>query len=286
MTTGRALLGWSIAVLLATGCLRLLVPIPPLILLAALVPAACYAALIVLVDRRPQPPAVFLTMLLWGAVVAAPLSATLNGVAQHWLVSATAAAWVSPLLAAPAIEELVKAAGFLALLLIWRNQFTGVLDGIVYGALIGIGFTVTENIDYFMLAALQGGEPGLARSVYLCAVLEGLNHASFAAFTGAGVGYAWTARSMRGRIGAPLTGLSAAILQHALWNAVAAQRINSILCNPTIPSGPCTSAPPATGLFIEVPLVIVACIGPGAVIVSVFAVAAHRRRVTKVGGCH
>ena len=60
---------------------------------------------------------------------------------------------------APVTEEVTKGA-FLLLLLWWRrHELDGVLDGIVYAGMVGIGFAFTENILY--LAAAYNGTDGL-----------------------------------------------------------------------------------------------------------------------------
>ena len=51
-------------------------------------------------------------------------------------------------LGAPVTEEASKGL-FLLLLLWWRRaELDGVLDGIVYAGMVGIGFAFTENILY------------------------------------------------------------------------------------------------------------------------------------------
>jgi RsiW-degrading membrane proteinase PrsW (M82 family) len=50
------------------------------------------------------------------------------------------------------IEESMKAIAFLYIVQKARNHFNQIVDGIVYGALVGIGFAMAENIYYFMRA--------------------------------------------------------------------------------------------------------------------------------------
>ena len=60
---------------------------------------------------------------------------------------------------APVTEEATKGA-FLLLLLWWRRaELDGVLDGIVYAGMVGIGFAFVENILY--LAAAYNGTDGI-----------------------------------------------------------------------------------------------------------------------------
>ena len=62
---------------------------------------------------------------------------------------------------APVTEEAAK--GLFILLLLWfrRNELDGILDGIVYAGMVGIGFAFTENILY--LAAAYIGSDGQVR---------------------------------------------------------------------------------------------------------------------------
>lgn len=50
------------------------------------------------------------------------------------------------------IEEFVKAIAFIIVVEKRERDFNQIVDGIVYGALIGIGFGITENIYYFFKA--------------------------------------------------------------------------------------------------------------------------------------
>lgn len=114
---------------------------------------------------------------------------------------------------------------FLVLLLLWRRaELDGVLDGIVYAGMVGIGFAFTENILY--LAAAFGGTagvgPGGVESVTPTFIVRCLfspfAHPLFTAFLGIGVGVAVMARSRVVRLLAPVGGYCLAVLAHAVWN--------------------------------------------------------------------
>ena len=136
---------------------------------------------------------------------------------------------------------------------------------------------MTENIGYFTLAAVQGGMSGLVQSIYLRSFLGGFNHAAFTAAAGAGLGYARETLSAKTRLLAPVIGLSGATLHHIAWNAVASQMITNVLCNPEFLDGPCRPAPSEIGLFVAVPLIVAAFMGPGGLTLLVIAVLALRR---------
>jgi RsiW-degrading membrane proteinase PrsW (M82 family) len=221
------------------------------IVLSALVPAAVWATLLIVAGRRsPALRPVLLVALAGGGAVAAPLSERLI------------AAWsLGPALTAPAVEEALKAAVLLAVVLLRPAAFTGVREGIVVGALVGVGFTATENLRYLTLAAVQGGGIGLAHGIYLRGVLEGLNHAVFTGSVGAGLGWSRQGRGACAAM-APLLGLAAAVAQHVAWNGLASGAVTAVLCNAPAAGAACRD-PDAVDLFVVTPLVVAAAIGPG-----------------------
>ena len=50
------------------------------------------------------------------------------------------------------LEEALKALAFIVLVWLSRKEFNQVIDGLIYGAMIGIGFAFIENIDFFVEA--------------------------------------------------------------------------------------------------------------------------------------
>ena len=87
----------------------------------------------------------------------------------------------------------------LGVLAIARDEFDSVLDGLVYGALVGVGFAMTENILYFGEAYLTGDLGNFGTLVLARAVLGGLGHPAYTAVTGAAFGWS-RGRYGRGRI--------------------------------------------------------------------------------------
>ena len=102
---------------------------------------------------------------------------------------------------APVTEEATKGA-FLVLLLWWRrHELDGVLDGIVYAGMVGIGFAFTENILYLAAAYNgtdglgPGGTEALTGTFIVRCLLSPFAHPLFTAFIGIGVGLAVASRS-------------------------------------------------------------------------------------------
>jgi hypothetical protein len=106
----------------------------------------------------------------------------------------------------------------LGLFVFLRHEFDSVLDGIIYGALVGFGFAMTENVFYFIGSFLAEGWAGWGMVVFLRAIVFGLNHAFFTSLTGAALGFARLSRAAWGRWLAPPLGLGLAIGFHAVHN--------------------------------------------------------------------
>jgi RsiW-degrading membrane proteinase PrsW (M82 family) len=193
-------------------------------LLAAVLPAFLYAALILTFDRyEPEPWRNLLGAFGWGALVATLFSILFGALADDILK----ATWGDDLggqltlfVGLPIIEETFKGLALLALLLLFRGEFDGILDGLVYGALIGLGFAMTENILYLGQAYLDDGLGGLGQLFLAREVFGGLGHALYTGTIGAAVGWA-RLRYGRGwqRLVVPMAGWALAVIQHSLWNA-------------------------------------------------------------------
>ena len=248
---------------------------PPLIAAAALLPPLGWAGLVLLLDRRTREPwAPLCASFLWGAAAAALVAAEVNDalLATHGLGDTV------PKLLGPAVEELAKASALLVVLAVWPGALNDPLDGIVYGALAGLGFAATENLGYYTLAALQGGAPGLTRALWLRGLLQGMNHAAFTATVGAAVGWAYGGGGRRpARAAIVLVGLALAVVVHAVWNAVASETITQLLCGAPMPGAACTPAPAPFDLLVTVPVLVATFMGPLALVL--LAIATRTKRI-------
>ena len=249
---------------------------PPLIAAAALLPPLGWAGLVLLLDRRAREPwAPLCASFLWGAAAAALVAAEVNDA----LLATQGLGDAVPTLLGPAVEEIAKASALLVVLAVWPGALNDPLDGIVYGALAGLGFAATENLGYYTLAALQGGAPGLTHALWLRGLLQGMNHAAFTATVGAAVG--WASGSGVGRparTGIVLVGLGLAILVHAVWNAVASETITEVLCGAPTPGAACTPAPAPLDLLVTVPVLVATFVGPLALVLVAIATRAAGSR--------
>ena len=132
---------------------------------AAVLPVPTYTFLILQLDRYEREPWLALAAaFLWGALVATFIAAIFNdlvGMAVSASVGEQLGNTLTTAAVAPIVEEAAKGIAVLLLYFILRHEFDNVLDGIVYGSLVGIGFAMTENILYFGRMYLREGIIGL-----------------------------------------------------------------------------------------------------------------------------
>ncbi len=174
-------------------------------------------------DRyEPEPRRLLAAGLLWGGFVATAAAIVLQGVGGLFVGLASDA---SAAVVAPFTEEATKGA-FLLLLLWWRRaELDGILDGIVYAGMVGIGFAFVENILYLAAAyngtdgTGPGGTTALTVTFVVRCLVSPFAHPVFTSFTGIGVGIAVGSRSRTVRVAAPVVGYLCAVTAHAVWNA-------------------------------------------------------------------
>jgi RsiW-degrading membrane proteinase PrsW (M82 family) len=193
-------------------------------IMGALVPTAIYILGVWWLDRYEKEPLWLLALaFLWGAGPAAFLS-----IAFEQIVAPTTtmlgtegltANLINVGIDAPLVEESLKGIALIGLVLIFYHEFDDVLDGIIYGAMIGFGFALTENIVGYFLPILNGEAMGAGVVfIFMRTVVFGTNHAFWTAMVGAAVGYARLAHRWRLRVLIPLGGWSLAVLFHSLHN--------------------------------------------------------------------
>jgi RsiW-degrading membrane proteinase PrsW (M82 family) len=189
--------------------------------LMAAVPVPFYIAFALWVDRfEPEPPWMLGIAFIWGSSIAVFFALIFNSINQGILTSLVGEAEASALtniLSAPIVEELAKGAALL-LLFVWkRDEFDNVTDGIVYASMVGLGFAMTENVQYYGQAVVEPSGNALIVFV-LRGIMGPLAHPLYTSMTGIGFGRARESDKKRVKVFAPLLGLTAAILLHATWN--------------------------------------------------------------------
>ena len=195
-------------------------------LLAATIPVPLYVVLVLWIDRyEAEPLWMLVTAFLWGALVAvfiALLVNTASGLTVEALThNAEAAETFAAVISAPIVEEGAKAF-ILVLFFFWKkDEFDGVIDGLVYAAMVGLGFATTENIQYYGRAVLEGGA-GLTPVFIVRGMFAPFSHPLFTGLTGIGLGLARQSQNLAVKLITPVVGLIAAIFMHSIWNGSAA----------------------------------------------------------------
>ena len=161
---------------------------------------------------------------IWGFTVAVAISLFFETVFTFTISALTdmqIADFLTAIVGAPVIEECAKGLALLiafgvAWLVSLRRgdlEFSGVMDGIVYGSAVGFGFSIAEDIAYYVQF---GEETFIARRIF-----GGFAHAAFTSLTGIGIGLIPWVRSALLKVLLPVLGLSAAILTHSIFNFTA-----------------------------------------------------------------
>ncbi|MDL4777152.1 MULTISPECIES: PrsW family intramembrane metalloprotease [Thermomonosporaceae] len=187
----------------------------------AILPIPLLIALALTLDRlEPEPPRALVFSFMWGAGVAVLGALVLNTLGLLYVTvpifGEVNGHFISSAVGAPIIEEPLKGAVLFGLLWFRRNEIDGFADGLIYAAMVGLGFAMMENVTYYMRAFEEGGTDQLQAVFILRGIVAPLSHPLFTAMTGLGVAYAATHRDRQ--ILAPALGLLGAMLLHGLWN--------------------------------------------------------------------
>ena len=164
-----------------------------------------------------------LAAFLWGAIIAIPPALFIEGnidrILQNLLDPNTTNEVLRIALQglnAGITEETIKGLGLLLLFFVLRDEFDDVVDGIVYGALIGAGFAMVENFRYFALDSKNF----LVFLIVGRIILGWLGHSTFIACFGAALGYVRYTRVRWKQIVIPLLGFLIAVGLHTFFDFV------------------------------------------------------------------
>ena len=177
-----------------------------------------------------EPLSLLLGAVLWGGLVAVSLAGPTNTawleIFQKVFGNDFAEDW-GPAVIGPAIEETLKYLGVVVIFLIARNEIDDVFDGFVYGAMVGLGFTVVEDMSYFFNAFIANAG---AASEFV-AVLEGYfvrviagglyTHVLFTGIAGMGLAYFVTRhdQTFGRRLAVAIGAFLVAVVAHFFWNS-------------------------------------------------------------------
>ncbi|HEX5199747.1 MAG TPA: PrsW family intramembrane metalloprotease [Actinoplanes sp.] len=231
---------WVIAALLLAGAIRMaqiagrLASAYPIataaaVLLFALLAVPFWLVVAELDFLEREPIELLVLALAWGGLVATsvsiPASTALEDIVAKLGSPHFAADWGAAL-GAPSVEETAKTLGVVAIVLIARSQVNSVLDGVVYGAMVGLGFQIVEDVVFAVGAVALAGQGDQVQPVIATFLLRGFlsgvwSHTLFGALAGAGIGYLVVRRDRRPahRVGAAVLAFLGAWASHVLWNS-------------------------------------------------------------------
>jgi len=173
-------------------------------------------------DRyEPEPRRYKLSAFVWGGVVAVAIALALELWAQRTFDLSDEA---MATFAAPLAEEPAKCLFLLLTFVRWRRVIDGVLDGLIYAGIVGIGFACIENIGYYAGTYLGSpemqidGTQGATTTFIVRGVFSPFAHPLFTAAFGIAIGLAVNRRSRILRVLIVTLGLAISIGLHGLWN--------------------------------------------------------------------
>ncbi len=203
--------------------------------LVAFLPVPFYLALVLWIDRNEREPTWMIVLtFFWGACVAVFIALILNSVGELVVADAFGKS-VGELygfsVSAPVVEESAKGLVLIIIYRRFRGEFNGVLDGIVYAAIVGLGFAATENVLYYgrgIMKDLADGhlfsadDIGVSLGTFILrGIFSPFAHPLFTSMTGIGLGIASRSTKRSTRFWAPVLGLLGAMFLHSLWNTSA-----------------------------------------------------------------
>jgi RsiW-degrading membrane proteinase PrsW (M82 family) len=194
-------------------------------LLTATIPVPLYIVLVLWIDRYEAEPLWMLaTAFFWGAVIATFFAFLLNttsaGIVGS-LANANAGEAFAAVISAPIVEETGKAFILLIFFFWKKDEFDGVVDGIVYASMTALGFAMTENILYYGKAAREGGGEMLTMVWIVRGFFAPFSHPLFTSLTGIGLGLARQSTNLAVKLVTPVVGFLMAIFMHSIWNGSA-----------------------------------------------------------------
>ncbi|MGH3280399.1 MAG: PrsW family intramembrane metalloprotease, partial [Trebonia sp.] len=192
----------------------------------ALLPVPLLVAVVLWMDRlEPEPRGNLAFAFGWGAGFAALTALIVNTANVEYVtmpaLGATTGQYVAATFGAPVVEETLKGLVLIGLLRWRRAELDGPTDGVIYAAMVGLGFAMIENVGYYvnaLVAPEQGSVKLLAYTFVLRGLLSPLLHPIFTSMTGLGVAY--SASRARGAPWAVALGLLAAMVLHGTWNGL------------------------------------------------------------------
>ena len=191
----------------------------------AILPVPLVLAGVLYLDRlEPEPPMLLAATFGAGAAVAALIGFIGHAFGNELITTPElgpgagqlAAASLGSAFVGALIAETLKGGILVGLLRYQRSELDGVSDGVVYAAMVGLGFALVSNLFAYVQAE-RSGLDALVSAFFQRGLLTPLWDPLFSAMIGLGVAYAAMHPWRRGRW-AILAGWVLAVLLHTLWD--------------------------------------------------------------------
>ena len=165
----------------------------------------------------------------WGSLAATTLAISANAALFDLVAKlgsqSLANRWGAAI-AGPIDEETLKALGLLLLVLIAAAEIDTPIDGLIYGAFIGLGFQIVEDFQYLTNPAFAGNGFSQTHVVWELFLVRGLvggiwSHAAYTGLVGLGIGYLVSRPEVprARRITLAVLAFAGAWSMHFVWNS-------------------------------------------------------------------
>ncbi|MEM3364088.1 MAG: PrsW family intramembrane metalloprotease [Candidatus Micrarchaeia archaeon] len=135
--------------------------------------------------KEREPLRIIVSLFLWGGL-AGLMSIGLNSLLGNIFI-AIGVGFLSAMIIAPLVEEFFKGMGIAVFSL--HHELNNMVDGLVYGFIIGMGFAFVEDWLY-LLNNPMGGNPAMWFAVFILrSIVFSATHGVFTSLTGAIIGY-------------------------------------------------------------------------------------------------
>ncbi len=173
-----------------------------------------------------EPLGLILLALAWGAGIATLASISVGAILELPVMVlaetelAHFAQFIHIAFLAPVVEELFKGLGLVLIFLLAKHEINSLLDGFLYGAMIGLGFTTFENIEYISIGVISGGTLGFTVMWFVRWLFAPLLHQLTTSYLGVALAWAKLSRKWYLWLIAVPLGYIIATTIHAIWNSV------------------------------------------------------------------
>ncbi len=167
-----------------------------ILVLAAFIPSLLYVVWIRNTERFVREPySRILRVFIFGAIVSIAIAIILETIALSLIQTSLERVYqvlaqnpnlitlILAVIIAPIVEEGAKALGVFSV----RKRMRDIEDGLIYGAVAGLGFAATENLLYESSALVSGGAQAFLATALVRTFSSALLHSSATAVSGLGI---------------------------------------------------------------------------------------------------